>query len=87
VLFKASRVLIAVALLLGVLEPLRRTAVPIQMQKTTAPRKGNIDYDITGTASGKWWWWQYSVGNPQQLLLNVVAGKPTPAKLTAEDKC
>ena len=30
-------------------------------------------------------WWQDPAGDPQQLLLNAVAGKPTPDKLTAAD--
>ena len=117
-----------------------RTAMQAQMQKTTAPRIGKIDYDITGAASGNWFldgtfgyssqmlsdvknatteimggqvngkkesswshlaiaphevdssmwifstgWWQDPAGDPQQLLLNVVSGKPTPDKLTAAD--
>jgi hypothetical protein len=31
-----------------------RSAMEAQMQKTTAPRMGKIDHDISGTASGNW---------------------------------
>lgn len=31
-----------------------RSAMEAQMQRTTAPRFGKIDYDIAGTASGNW---------------------------------
>lgn len=34
--------------------PSIRTTMENQMQRTTAPRTGKIDYDVAGTASGNW---------------------------------
>jgi hypothetical protein len=35
--------------------PSIRTAMEAQLQRTSAPRVGKIDYDIAGTASGNWY--------------------------------